>query len=214
MEVLNKKSEIRDPETRTRILTAADELFMRYGFKAITMDEIAKHVGVSKKTIYQHFEDKDEIVCQVMQEHFEKDRICTATFREQAENPVHELVLDMTNFRQVMNNIHPSAAFEIKKYHPAAWKIFDEHKKNWILQSIIDNLKAGIKQGYYRPGINPEILARMRVETVGVAFDPGVFPPSLFSFSDIQMQCMEHFIHGILTDKGREFFNRYLPNPS
>ncbi len=202
--------ESKENEAKERILVRSEELFMRYGFRSVTMDDLAKHLGISKKTIYQQFKDKDDIVCQVVEGHFQTERKCMSTARQEAENPVHELVIDLGHLRRSISEVNPSAAFELKKYYPKAWAIFNDHKKNWIIQCVVENLKAGIESGFYRSDINPAILARMRVEQVALAFDPAIFLPGEFSFQEIQMQFIEHFIHGILTEKGREFFNRYL----
>ena len=209
-ELTEKKTDDKERETRDRILSAAEELFMRYGFRSITMDEIARHLGVSKKTIYQHFADKDEIVCQCISNHLEDEKCMAAEIWSNVTNPVEELLLEAQQLKITFNSVHPTVLFELKKYHPKAWEIFQEHKEKWILQSIIDNLKKGVEMGFYRPDIDPEILARLRVEQISMGFDPGIFPSPQFSLNTIQLQLIEHFLHGLLTDKGREFLNLYL----
>lgn len=205
-----KKTDDKERETRDRILSAAEDLFMRYGFRTITMDEIAKHLGVSKKTIYQHFADKEEIVCSCIESHLNFEK-CTATeIWSKVSNPVEEFIVEAQHLKFTLNSVHPTILFELRKYHPKAWSIFQEHKEKWILQSIIDNLRKGIEMGLYRSDINPEILARLRVEQISMGFDPEIFPSQLFDLKTIHLQLIEHFLHGILSDKGREFLTLYL----
>ena len=211
-ELEKKKSEEKDKETRDRILAAAEELFMRYGFKSITMDEIARHLGVSKKTIYQHFEDKDAIVCECIASHMDCEKCTAAEVLSKASNPVEEFLIEAQHLKMTFNMVHPTIIFELRKYHPKAWAIFQEHKEQWMIRSIVENLKKGMETGYYRPDIEPEILARLRMEQMALGFDPTVFPNGRFELKAIQLQFIEHFIHGILTDKGRDFLNSYVQN--
>lgn len=211
-ELEKRKSEEKDKETRNRILAAAQELFMRYGFKSITMDEIARHLGVSKKTIYQHFEDKDAIVCECIASHMDCEKCTAAEVFSKASNPVEEFLIEAQHLKMTFNMVHPTIIFELRKYHPKAWAIFQEHKEKWMIRSIVENLKKGMETGYYRPDIEPEILARLRMEQMAVGFDPTVFPNGRFELKTIQLQFIEHFIHGILTNKGRDFFNSHLQN--
>lgn len=205
-----KKNEDKDKETRDRIMSAAEELFMRYGFKSITMDEIAKHLGVSKKTIYQHFKDKDAIVCQCIANHMDSEKCTAAEIFSKADNPVEEFLIEAQHLKATFNMVHPTIIFELRKYHPKAWAIFQEHKEKWMIRSIVENLKKGMATGYYRPDMEPEIMARLRMEQVALGFDPTVFPNGRFELKTIQLQFIEHFIHGLLTDKGRDFLNTYI----
>ncbi|MCU0352891.1 MAG: TetR/AcrR family transcriptional regulator [Cytophagales bacterium] len=205
-----RRNEEKEHDNRERILSAAEELFMRYGFRSITMDEIARHLGVSKKTIYQHFTDKDEIVLQCIANHMNAEKCMAQEILSQVSNPVAEFLLEAQQLKLTFNGVHPTVLFELKKYHPKAWAVFQEHKEKWIIKSIMDNLRKGMEMGLYRPDINPEILARMRVEQVALAFDPQAFPTGRFDLRTIQLQFIEHFLHGILTDKGREFLTHYL----
>jgi TetR/AcrR family transcriptional regulator, cholesterol catabolism regulator len=206
------KIEEKDREIRERILGGSEELFLRYGFKSITMDEIARHLGVSKKTLYQQFKDKDEVVYQVVSRHFDCEKSMAYELMEQAENPIHEFVIEAQQLKITLNRIHPNAIFELKKYHPKAWQIFFEHKEKWIIELLLKNLKKGLEQGLYRDDIVPEILVRLRIEQITLAFDPHVFPANRFDMKTIQVQFIEHFIQGILTDKGRQLFNHYQQN--
>lgn len=197
-------------EIKERILTAAEELFLQYGFRSITMDDIAKHLAVSKKTIYQFFTDKDEIVCMVASRHFDKEKeVCLHHIFANAENPVDELLRVSKHIKTASININPSIIFDLQKYHPKAWQIFRDYKQNFILQHLLRNLRQGVADGLYRPDINIEVLARLRLEQVQLAFDATIFPPAQFNFFEIQIQFLEHFIRGIVTEKGLQLLHEY-----
>ena len=195
---------------RERILKTAVDLFWRYGVKSITMDDIAKELGISKKTIYQHFNDKDAIVKEVVEQELACEKIDIQRLEAEASDPIEE-VLCMSDYIQAsFGTISPVLLHDLKKYHPKAWNLFQKHKQEHIIQGIIDNLRRGIELGYYRHTINVDVLARMRVEQIEMAFDPAIFPPHKFGIIDVHMQLIHHFLRGILTDKGFTLYNTYV----
>jgi AcrR family transcriptional regulator len=197
-------------EVKERILKAAEELFMQYGFRSISMDDIARHICVSKKTIYQFFQDKDEIVNITVRRHFDKEReVCHHMIFNNAENAVDELMLVSKFVKANAMNINPAVIFDLQKYHPTAWQILKEFKQEFILQQILRNMRQGVEEGLYREDIDIEVLARLRLEEVQLGFDSSLFPPAQFDLYNTQMQLLEHFIRGIVTEKGLALFNQY-----
>jgi TetR/AcrR family transcriptional regulator, cholesterol catabolism regulator len=196
-------------EIKERIIAKAREQFFRYGVKSVTMDDIASELGISKKTIYQHFEDKDAIVHQLMLTEMENDKCDWEALSESSKNVIEKTVKSMDIFKQVFSEINPSTFFDIKKYHPKTWELFQEHKQNFILGSIRQDLLEGIEQGFFRPEIKVDILAKMRMEQVELGFDPQMFPPNKFSIIEVELTMLDHFIRGVLTEKGLEVYQAY-----
>jgi AcrR family transcriptional regulator len=183
---------------------------MQYGFRSISMDDIARHICVSKKTIYQFFQDKDEIVNITVRRHFDKEReVCHHMIFNNAENAVDELMLVSKFVKANAMNINPAVIFDLQKYHPTAWQILKEFKQEFILQQILRNMRQGVEEGLYREDIDIEVLARLRLEEVQLGFDSSLFPPAQFDLYNTQMQLLEHFIRGIVTEKGLALFNQY-----
>ncbi len=196
-------------EIKERILSTARDLFMRYGCKSVTMDDIAKHLSVSKKTIYQFYQDKDEIVNTFAQTQLGGEIDCMSSILREASNPIDELVRLSRHLKQTFARMNPALLFDLRKYHSEAWQMFTEYKQNVIARHIRDNLRRGIQAGLYRSEINIEILTRLRLEQIQLQFDTNLFPPAEFDFTEVQLQSMEHFIRGILTEKGLAVFNQY-----
>lgn len=196
-------------EMKHKILKGAEELFMRYGVRSITMDEIARHLGISKKTLYQHFADKDDIVSSTTQEHLDREQRQLEQIADEAKNSVDELVKLSYCLRENLKEMNPSLLFDLQKYHHKAWSHWIEFKTRFIRNSVVRNLERGIEQGLFRAEINPEILAVVRLETIQLAFDDQVFPLDKFNLAQVQLHILEHFIHGLLTDKGRKLYSRY-----
>jgi len=196
-------------EAEERIIQSATELFYRFGIKSITMDDVARHLSMSKKTLYQHFRDKNEMVFKCC--HFDLfSRECAfQNIADQANDPVAELIQLMKYMETMFSRINPNLFYDMQKYHPAAWKLYREFKEKKMMKKIEENLEKGIEQGLYRKDINIPIVARLRMEEVEMGFNPEMYPPDKFTVKDVQVALFDNFLHGITTLKGHKLINKY-----
>ena len=194
---------------KEKILKGAEELFMKYGVRSISMDDIARHLSVSKKTLYQHFADKEDIVTLTCQAHLMRNSGEFNEARDQAKNAIEELANLSQCLKRNMENMNPSLLFDLQKYHPKAWAVWLEHKNHFIRESIVRNLRQGIEEGHFRAELNPLIIAAVRLELVQLAFDEEVFPRERFRLAEVQMAIFDHFVYGIVTEKGRKLYQKY-----
>lgn len=198
-----------ETDTREKILKGAEGLFMRYGVRSISMDDIARHLTVSKKTLYQHFADKEDIVTLVCQAHMHHSKKEFDQIREDSANAIEELARISVSLKRNMEGINPALLFDLQKYHPRAWSAWQKFKKISIYDSVKRNLEQGIEEGYYRPEINTDIISAMRMSLVEVAFDDKTFPHDKFSIPEVQVQLFDHFVYGIVTEKGKKLYQKY-----
>lgn len=168
------------------------------------MDDIARHLAVSKKTLYQHFADKEDIVTLTCKAHLERNAEDFRNIRKTARHAIEELVQLSVCLKREVQDMNPSVLFDLQKYHPKAWQVWLDHKNKFIREAVVRNLKQGITEGYFRPEIDPEVIATVRLEMVQLAFNEEVFPREKFKLPDVQMQIFDHFVLGLLTDKGRK----------
>ena len=196
-------------EVKENIITTAEELFLRYGFKRVTMDDIAREMAISKKTIYQYYKDKNEIVCCVTEQYLQKENAVIEKLEAESENVIEFLLKLSKQLRRHVVTVHPGAMDDLRKYFPQGWKIFTQYKREFFLKSMIRTLKKGMEEGYFRQNMNPEVLAVMRMEQIPLSFDQNLFPRSRFEFAEVQMELLRHFMAGIITDKGRELLKNY-----
>jgi len=194
---------------KDKILNGAAELFLKYGVRSISMDDIARHLTVSKKTLYQHFEDKEDLVTLASEFQIEKSKKQYEALTVSATNAIDELARISVCLKNDAAEMNHSLLFDLQKYHPKAWGVWIEHKNKFIRDSVVRNLRQGIEEGYYRPEIDPEVMAVMRIETIPVAFDIRVFPKDKFNLAEVQLQLFDHFVYGICTDKGRKLYQKY-----
>ncbi|MFD1144150.1 TetR/AcrR family transcriptional regulator [Larkinella insperata] len=197
-------------EIKERILSKAEALFWKFGTRSITMDDISRDIGISKKTLYQHFTDKDDIVYQVIQYRMDQNRENVSCRLATAQDPIEEILLASELMRQYLAEMNPALLIDVQRHYPRAWEICTEFKEKFLLESIRSNLKRGIEQGLYRSEIDIEIMARLRVELIRMAYDTDVFPRMLAGMKEVQIQLLHHFVRGILTEKGSIIYNQYV----
>ncbi|MCG8309485.1 MAG: TetR/AcrR family transcriptional regulator [Cytophagales bacterium] len=194
---------------KENIISESIQLFMKYGLRSVTMDDIARHMGISKKTIYQHFKDKEDIIIQTSETLFKAEVKIMEDIEKESENAVDHLYKQTLWLRERIKNTSTTALYDMKKYYHNAWSKYKCYKHEVIYNSVIRNLNRGIKEGLFRAGINPEILALIRIGQIELSFDKNVFPENKFTLVEIHEQLFEHFTHGILSEKGLELFKSY-----
>lgn len=200
-----------------KILLQAKNLFMQYGTRSVSMDDIARNLGISKKTIYQYFEDKNSIVEKLHSYMIELDKKMIEHIHNHSKDAVEE-VLKITQLKiQEIKQIKPVFIYDLKKYHQNVWDSHHNHHNLYVKTAILENLNRGIKEGLYHQDFNMEIIATLRVASFeGVA----TMLESLqkFDMSEVVSTMTAHFVKGLVTEKGLEKYNFYknelvnLPN--
>jgi len=192
-----------------RIIQGGEELFLTAGIKSVTMDDIARHLGMSKKTIYQFFQDKNELVIALVKKKLKKDEDQMSDIIGRSGNVIEEMINMMKCSEEIFSRINPIVIHDMQKYHPEAWMQFQNFKSGVLVHTLQELLTKGIKQGYIRPDIDVKIIARMRVNQVELGFNTTVFPVAEFNTWKVQQQFNEHFNYGICTLKGYKLLNQY-----
>ena len=195
-----------------RILNKARELMFQTGVKHVTMDDLATQLGISKKTIYQYFKDKDALVSSVVENDLAKHALICNQSMQIADNAVHEIFLLMTVLQELFSSMNPLTLFEIEKYYPLAFEKIKKHKDDFIFSMISANLEKGIAEGLYRKDVDVTILSRYRLETSLIPFNIHVFHPSKFDLLKVNLQIIEHFVYGVATLEGHKLMDAYKLN--
>jgi AcrR family transcriptional regulator len=196
-------------EPKERILEKSNELFSRYGIRSVSMDDIAAQLGMSKKTLYQYFTDKDELVNAVFENHFNDSKIKCTDCAKKGENAIHEVFLSFDMTQELLATMNPSLLFDMKKYHPSAYKRFDEFRNGFLYKTIRTNLERGIKEELYRDDIDTDVLTRYRLYSIILSFNPDVFPNNKNNIMHIEQQIMDVFLYGMATPKGQKLIQKY-----
>ncbi len=200
---------LKEMEIGERIVRKAHELFMRYGIRSISMDEIASQLGISKKTIYQSYKDKDAVVDGVL--NIEMNRMecdCSHT-KKVSDNAVHEMFLALDIMEEMFAGFNPSILFDLEKYHPKSFKKFTEHHNAYLYETIKENLDRGIAEGNYRAEIDSDIVTKYRIGSMFLIFNMNYFPHGSYPLSRLCVEITDNFLHGLVTEKGKELITKY-----
>ncbi len=197
-------------EVKDYIISESDKLFCLHGFKGVTMDDIARHLGMSKKTIYTHFSDKNEIVNLVIDNRLDSQKCMISQSLEKAENAVQEVYFHVTNMRDMLSNINPNLFYDLQKYHPQAWLCFKNFRESNLYETIYNNLSRGMREGYYRDDIKPDILTTMRLQQIDLIFsNSSEYTNGKYGIVQVMAELTEHFLYGICSLKGHKLINKY-----
>jgi len=198
--------------TIERIIEGGEELFLKAGIKSVTMDDIARHLGISKKTIYHFFKDKNDLVIALVKKKLKEDEDQMAEIISQSGNVIEEMINMMKCSEEIVSRINPIVIHDMQKYHPEAWKEFQNFKAEVLVHTMAELLTKGIKQGYIRPEIDVKVISLMRVHQLELGFNPLVFPIAEFNTWDVQQQFQEHFNYGVCTLKGYKLLDQHKNN--
>ena len=194
---------------KERIQTKAHELFMQFGIRSVSMDDIANSLGMSKKTLYQYFADKDELVDAVVDAHITIIQANCTGCRKVATNAVHEIFLTMENIIEQLSNMNPMVLNDLEKFHFRAYRRFVEHKTKFLAKIIRENIEWGKKEELYREEIDVDVLSKFRLESMMIPFNISVFPPGKYNLAETSAIIIEHFIYGLVTIKGHKLIQKY-----
>ncbi|HMO31488.1 MAG TPA: TetR/AcrR family transcriptional regulator [Lacibacter sp.] len=196
-------------ETKERILQKATEQFMRLGIRSVSMDDIAGLLGMSKKTIYQLFADKEELVDAVMQLEEQRMHHDCRSCATRSRDAVEEVFLTMEQVNEQFSQMNPVVVYDMEKYHPRVFQRFQHMKNDFLLGIIRDNINRGIREGLYRPELNVDVISKYRLESTMLPFNLTLFPPGRYNLAELSNELAEHFLYGLATLKGHKLIIKY-----
>lgn len=152
---------------KEKIQNIALEMFMKYGLKSVSMDDIARAAGVSKKTIYQHVTDKQTLVHETLKNFLCEDQKFMSKELDRTDHDALEkmVVIAQKGF-EMLKRVRPTVTYDLQKYYPESWSLMQEHHINFMQKKIFSNIESGILQGVYRPNVNPDIISKIYVQNI------------------------------------------------
>lgn len=195
---------------KEKILQKATDMFLSYGFKSVTMDDIANQMGISKKTIYAHYENKTQLVEDSSMHVFDListgiDHIC-----DLQKNPIEELY-EIKKFIMInLKNEKSSPQYQLQKYYPRVHDALRNKHFDVMQDCVIQNIEKGIDMGIYRENLNIEFVSRIYFSGVHSIKDQQLFPLEQFPISTLMDDYLEYHLRGIVTPKGRKILNTII----
>lgn len=189
-------------------------IFMTYGIKSVTMDDIARHLRMSKKTLYQFVTDKHDLVEKCMMHDCSLHDTGIRRITSENYNAIDENIEISKFIMQQLKGIHPSIFYDMEKYYPRAWALMQDTREGLAAEVIRANIIKGMSEGYFRPDIHVEIMTRLWIARMNVIFDPKHFPMQEFNIAEVYAQMFTHQIRGLATEKGLKYFEKIQNNPN
>lgn len=205
------KNLMSEQDNKVKILHEAETLFMKYGFKSITMDDVARELGVSKKTLYQYFNDKNDLVDQCVENHLDTmQSTCTKINFDKSVDAI-SMMLSITEFvGKMLRQVNPSSMYDLKKYFKPAWDKLEIHKKEFITNSMKENFEHGLKKGLYRKDIDSEMVTRLYIYLISFLTDPDTYDKTNTDIRKLHIEIVKYHLRSICTVKGNELLEEKL----
>jgi TetR/AcrR family transcriptional regulator, cholesterol catabolism regulator len=197
-------------ENLRKIVEKSASLFNKYGIRSISMDDVAKELGISKKTLYQYVSNKNELIEYLLQLEYEKISAIIDDVKALNLNAIDSLLLVSKKISQVHQDNNPSVEYDLIKYYPEIAKNSKSKIKKLAYEQVKINLEQGIKEGMFRSELNSEIVAGLYLQKMDSIMEPDELLTKDFSFSRLFKTMFENHIRGIANEKGIEYFEKVL----
>ncbi|NOY51524.1 MAG: TetR/AcrR family transcriptional regulator [Chlorobi bacterium] len=186
------------------------QLFKSYGIKSVTMDDVSRELGISKRTLYAYFTDKSDLVEQVLRQEFEEKACLLKKSMEDKADALQELFEYYKVQIKLLSSQKPNFIYDLKKYYPSLFDKFNLHKKEKIIESVMANLKRGKKEGLYRKDMDENIITKLHIARI-----ESFRNSSLFSFEELISpvffaEAFKYHVYAIASKKGREIIEKNI----
>lgn len=192
------------------ILKSAVDLFLNYGFKSVTMDDIASAQGISKKTIYQYFENKTVLVEEAVMYLFQTISSGIEDIRDLEKNPIEEILEIKQFLMQHLKDEKSSPQYQLEKYYPKIFKDIKEKQFCVMEDCVACNLERGVKLGLYRKNINIDFISKIYFTCMMALKDKDLFPLNNYSMLTLNNNYLEYHLRGICTPEGLKQLDHHL----
>jgi len=201
-------------EIKERIIAQSMMLFLRYGIKSITMDDIARELGISKKTLYQYVDNKADLIDNIIRQHINNEKMALTAIRKTTKDSIEEMLMIAKHVIKLLRETPPSMAYDLQKHYRPSWDMMEKFNQKHIYNVIKDNIDNGIKQGIYRADINSDIVAKLYVAKSSFVVDEELFPLSEYNKETLFKEYIDYHIHGIASPKGLKLLEKHTKNQS
>ncbi|MDX2003000.1 MAG: TetR/AcrR family transcriptional regulator [Chitinophagales bacterium] len=195
-----------------KILLKAEELFFLNGLKNTSMDDLAKAMGMSKKTLYQFFDNKDDLVYKTMEHHMALEKEAINKIVSESSNAIEELFSIAKHVTGHLKAFNPMVIYDMQKYYPQAWALFHNYRDTFIYNLILDNINKGIGQGLYRQDFQPDIIAKIYCAKSDCIVDPVLFPFTQYNIIALYNEYFRYHIRGIASQEGIKYIEKQKTN--
>jgi TetR/AcrR family transcriptional regulator, cholesterol catabolism regulator len=190
-------------ELKTRnIADRARGVFMKYGIRSVSMDDICRELGMSKKTLYRYFGNKSDLVNRILQQSLEDFEVHMKALPFQEHNAIEELLEISRVIDGQMRDASLAISFDLQKYYPEIHREYLVKKRDFASGYIRQNIEKGIKEGYYRSDLNISLIAKFYMQKIEDLHDPNYYKIDEKSYAEVFHVMFENHIRGIANEEG------------
>jgi AcrR family transcriptional regulator len=190
------------------ILEQVRELFFKYGVRSVSMDDICRDLGISKKKLYQYFSSKTQLVDKLLELERRNFEVIFEHHNFEGVNAIDILLTVSRDIGERFRDVSPSMTFDLKKYYPDIYNRHVNERIEFIYQKIQINMQKGISQGMYRDDLSIELVARLYIRRLMDIHNPEFFPADKFSFQTLFDVMFDNFIRGIANPAGIDYYEQ------
>jgi tetracycline repressor-like protein len=196
-------------ELKQEIIVRAEKLYLKLGVRSVTMDDVARELGISKKTLYQHFANKDKLVAEVISTHVDREKAIMDRICEEAVDALDEMLKMGAFITAMIEDISPGALYDLQKYYRKSWERLMKKQDEQTTCCFMKNLERGHKEGLYRKDLNAEIVAKLYGKSTYMIVEELSTSDSKFSRKELIWELDDYHIHAIATPKGLALWKDY-----
>jgi len=191
-----------------QIMERVKEMLLTYGIKSISMDDISRDLGISKKTLYLYVTNKNDLVQKTMENHLAKEKEALSAITAESTDAIQEMFTIADHIRQHIRSMKHSVLYDLQKYYPDSWQLYIDYKNNFVYNVIYNNIEKGIQQGLYRDDFNIDIITKIYNTRMETLIDPSVFPPSEYGLLEVHKELLSYHLRGIVSQKGLHYLDQ------
>ena len=195
---------------KERIINEAFGLFVKFGIRSVTMDQIAGQLGISKRTLYENFREKNELLEEGI-EHFRLIMQNEAMeIINRSDNVIESLYFIGKHGEEMRKRVNPLFFVDIRKYYPEIHSRISDRSRNKQYSIMLTMIRKGINDGVFKKGLNPEIVNEFWHEIMNIFMNEEIFPRNQYSEDDLLKNMIMPYLLGLSTEKGQALINKYF----
>lgn len=194
-----------DPKA-LEIVVRAREVFLTYGIRSVSMDDIARELAISKKTLYKFFNSKADLVKKMLDFSYSEFENHVGAIHELNLNAIDDLLELSKIIDKHLETMNPSFAYDLQKYYPDLFRVSNEKKRKFAFKYISGNMEKGIRENMYRKDLNVDLISKLYIQKIEDVHDPSYHGSDLISFEEVFRVMFENHIRGISNDNGIRYF--------
>ncbi|MDH3244383.1 MAG: TetR/AcrR family transcriptional regulator [Saprospiraceae bacterium] len=185
------------------------DMFMRFGIKSVSMDDISRSLGISKKTLYLFTASKQDLVGKILDNYLLEEKEQISAIKDKASDSIHELLLIANHVTEMLKKLSANTLYDLRKYYGEHWTKMESERHAMIYEDIKRNLDRGIEQGLYREDVDTDLLSTLYVRMATFIMDEKIVLKGSDKKVQLYREFIRYHIRGIATSKGIRLMNKY-----